>query len=1022
MAVGDSTDANGRGTIAFGDDTFHFRTLKGVHDGTDYPLVWSATALVGVVQQVADPTLFVLCFDDGPAPGGGRLVQGVGVGGWAEASVYSLDACVFTTCWHPGPITVTVGGAPQVGGYCDMTKEWSTAQGTHEGGHQPFYPYNGLYVHPVTGVVLRNSSVDLGSFKTDGSGVLWAHRPDGTLDPIFIPRGYGAVGHRAQDRWPGCPVAERELTATKIWGLQEFVEIAEGGSYTLDIAAVSITINGPASANALLEWEDGPLRPTPETAYQLDGTGTLTLTNLPPGRYVIGLYHPTDYDKWLLKQEVEATVSGGAYTVNFGAWNVVPSGKTQLIAYAYGAQPAVGAQLYAMVGPSGFEVYTVIATTGGDGTALVDGIANGMGVDDNVVLHATWGAATCGQTLAQVIDVTLAARFGAICSASTVDFPEGVVLWGGYAGEHVNLPIPERAAYLEDELTGDRYWIGRASAGHGTMSDPIPRGRWTAPNPSSTWTTRTYKICDGDGEVLATGQYIAANWTPLWTDVAEARRATASGGRLSLVLGGKPNGVALEYAPTILTEDVLVEPERYGLETGDHTQPLEVRTYREDLEEEVGNSSRRLCFQNVECPYCGGPLWTWPTADGYWRGLCMQCQDYGVATDGRAYFTTPTLQAGSGWLLRFVRSTTAGQTRNRQVVGWPRSEEYFEVDEYLVDDWKGFGIPRWVAVHLGLGGIAAGVFVSGESIADAEARLGRTVGPVQIKLQLTGECTATTVIRVTAVKADGTGNDVRDITVPAGSQAGDLFFLNQGPHDTYPGVPCRWYTEILDADEISGDLSVVGVFVNDGPAWNNSTGVVVAHGAFSPYAVDLLFLSTLKVAIDIDNAGRIWRAKYDEDLGRIVIQARPMVSAPWPEAWGGVQTDGEASDVNICGSGNYLLLAFRDSRGGRYFYSVDAGRSFTEVDIDMAGEGLRMKFDGLRRHFLEILGGNVMYKRFIQLRGAAIPFADGTYQKAVCAASSADLDFSGNFLAVDTGDSTYISEDGGESWQDRTNS
>ena len=70
-AVAATTDANGRGTVTHDDSTFSFRALKATVSGTDYPLVATADAVfrVGVVQQTADPTLFVMVLDDGPADG-----------------------------------------------------------------------------------------------------------------------------------------------------------------------------------------------------------------------------------------------------------------------------------------------------------------------------------------------------------------------------------------------------------------------------------------------------------------------------------------------------------------------------------------------------------------------------------------------------------------------------------------------------------------------------------------------------------------------------------------------------------------------------------------------------------------------------------------------------------------------------------------------------------------------------------------------------------------------------------------
>jgi hypothetical protein len=216
----------------------------------------------------------------------------------------------------------------------------------------------------------------------------------------------------------------------------------------------------------------------------------------------------------------------------------------------------------------------------------------------------------------------------------------------------------------------------------------------------------------------------------------------------------------------------------------------------------------------------------------------MQCADFGITTDCRTYFITAALPAAEDWQTRWVRNTTAGAHSERLIQGWPRPEEYDETDDYLVWDWLDLGIPRWVAVHFVLGTWANETFVDGESIADAEARLGRTIGPVMLKFELTTDYQGTgQTLRIHCTRPDGR-SESRTIAIPPGSQAGDLFPLAWRPHHGYPE---GYYTDVTGIEELSGDGTVSGCVVNDGPAWHSTQGVQVLRATHSPYACDVAF-------------------------------------------------------------------------------------------------------------------------------------------------------------------------------------
>ena len=91
VAVTNSTDADGRGSILYAGSTFYFRALKAI--GPDVPLVASNddSLRVGLLENSASagaPT-YVLVFDDLPAPcGWGRWIQ---QDRWREAREFATQ-------------------------------------------------------------------------------------------------------------------------------------------------------------------------------------------------------------------------------------------------------------------------------------------------------------------------------------------------------------------------------------------------------------------------------------------------------------------------------------------------------------------------------------------------------------------------------------------------------------------------------------------------------------------------------------------------------------------------------------------------------------------------------------------------------------------------------------------------------------------------------------------------------------------------------------------------------------------
>ncbi|MBM3473286.1 MAG: hypothetical protein FJX75_08475 [Armatimonadetes bacterium] len=862
VAVTDTTGADGRGSITYEGQTFRFRVLKA--RGPDVPLVATADTYfrVGLLQRKDAPAWFCLVVDDLPAPSGwGRWIQ---QDRWREAAdLEGQDSVVFVLGWRPGEITIRIGGEAQADVFADLVLRYDTHEGAQEAWYQPAYPYNDLQVNEE-GVPLRGPH-KLGCFKTDANGVLYRHDPDGTLEPIILPRGFAALAQREQDTWPSAPTPERVLTRAEVWWLQEHVEISEGLGATLNVAACSLHITGPADGTAYYRifWEDGP----EYLAGQLVG-GDVTLSYLPLGRWTVHVYS-SNHLNGSPRQYVDCGQSGETYDADFGSdWAVkTTGGMTAGHVYLYGATPAVGLTVYAAVnnGVSPYQWIIELGTTDGDGY-FEYAYEAGEFPQQLMVADAELGGWVHTSLVNRYWDPVLGARVAASAALNIKDFgdppapPEvfepaiGLYPWG-CAGFHPNLLPPSGAAYVERTDTGEKHYFQETTEGNGLMTDPLPRAFVTQtydPMNGYGWTLDSailYSLCDADGTVIDQGDPAYPTWA-LDSDATPAGPTGnfgTHGPAVQAVLGGKIEGNVVEASRhDVITPDNLPEAFRMGLEFGAWRQPLEARAVLplssvvpplSGTERGPGGEAA-LTFQSFECPYCGGPAWLNPDADGYGRGFCMQCADFGIETDSRTYFITATLSADEGWQTRWVRNTTAGAHAQRLIRGWPRPEEYDETDDYLVWDWQDLGIPRWVAVHLVLGTWANDAFTDGESIADAEARLGRIVGPVMLKFELTEDYEGSgQTLRIHCTRLDGR-SEARIVTIAAGSRAGDLFPLAWRPHHCYPE---GYYTDVTGIEKVAGDGAVSGRVVNDGPAWHSTQGVQVLRATHSPYACDVAF-------------------------------------------------------------------------------------------------------------------------------------------------------------------------------------
>jgi hypothetical protein len=915
IATTSTTDSNGRGTITVGAGTFSFRVLHEDSTPTAFVATSDEQFRVGLVQQDADPTLYVLCVDDGPAPNWGRLVMGFGPGWgeWSAAADYlPQDSVTFVMGWEPGTLTVKKGGTLQTNTFVDMVLIYATPTDNLESWWQPAYPYDGLTGSPP----VRDAGTNKGRWRTNGSGEVEWFDPGGTTsDPIF-PRGMGALCHREQDRWPGADVPERVLTELRLYYLQESVEITEGANAELDTEGVSITVNGPANAEVSLLWEGSIERPI--SGLTLDGAGTGTQTGLPPGYYIIRGYHASDTTKYVAPVEVQASDVGGSYTANLaGSWSTVAASTYTGIIYAYDLVACEGATLWALLTVPTTH-WEAVATTDSGGAYSFVGTP---GIDNIVVTHPTWGA--CSFDVSGVsacwFSPQLSARFGAVVSSHEVAEPEGVSWWG-VAGDHDNLPCRNRMAYVKNNTTGEEYQIGSATHTGGVISDPCPRWRWTPPADGSTVAATasqyTYSLYDQDGTLLAGSLGLAGDTAPPWADPTFWYELSNTGKRISASVGGKAKGVGWRADRQSLIPETLREVTRLGGEFGYWDGPLEHRFDTNDL-----TGRLILTFDSWECPYCGGPTWFSPDTASYTRYECMQCRDESIITDCRAYFLTRALQAFTTWKNTVVKAWTNGHAIALLVDGWPRPEVYDEDAGFLVTDWLGLGIDRWVFQHADFGSWTGGAWVDGDSVADIEATLSRTVGPMMLKVHMAASDAAGCSLFITATKPGG-GAKVLPVTIPPGSAEGDLIPVDWHPHHAYA---LGYYTDVTNV--VGGTESLEADIWSDGPAWRSSEGIAVPSNGEELWACDIELGTAVHcrrdaagiVWLTYTSGGRIYVRSLDEAAGTMTAPKR-------------VTSEHGYSYPRIAPmrDGSLQVYAYAEGRGiTARFYSLDRAETWT---------------------------------------------------------------------------------------------
>jgi len=299
--------------------------------------------------------------------------------------------------------------------------------------------------------------------------------------------------------------------------------------------------------------------------------------------------------------------------------------------------------------------------------------------------------------------------------------------------------------------------------------------------------------------------------------------------------------------------------------------------------------------------------------------------------------------------------------------------------------------------------------------------VGDTIGPVMLKLLLTADCPGGATVVVTATRADGGGSATLTATVPAGAVAGDLVFLRWGPHDTYPGNPCKWYTDVTNAVVTSGTVSCQ--IVNDGPSWRDSDGIHVTHGAYSPFACDCDLATAQAVDVKRDHIGVLWHG-FIMESGSLRVKARLHWTLPWAcdtivdeeRAW-------RSPSIQPLSTGEVLFAATdTGENASALFLSRDRGRTWSELMAALGSDLVNVDLCELAGTVYAVgYDEDAAWFEWSSDSGASMrEFRDSSTRKEVAAATEDDRlsieATSTGELHVTVAGTLYASRDGGETW------
>lgn len=206
----------------------------------------------------------------------------------------------------------------------------------------------------------------------------------------------------------------------------------------------------------------------------------------------------------------------------------------------------------------------------------------------------------------------------------------------------------------------------------------------------------------------------------------------------------------------------------------------------------------------------------------------------------------------------------------------------------------------------------------GESIADAEARLGRAVGPVMLKLELQSDLPGGADIEVDAVHATR-GAVTLTVRIPGGLVAGDIVPLDWNEHHEYPE---GYYTDVTDARQTDGG-NLHATIVNDGPAWRSSDGVAIDHQALSLWACDIGWPLTNDQRIDPQ--GRIWLVYVRR--GAVYARNRAHHTLDWSD------------EFTVVAGAQYHHPSIVPMNDGGVLVSVDDNRRQKTVIFETSNDG-----------------------------------------------------------------------------------
>ncbi len=409
--------------------------------------------------------------------------------------------------------------------------------------------------------------------------------------------------------------------------------------------------------------------------------------------------------------------------------------------------------------------------------------------------------------------------------------------------------------------------------------------------------------------------------------------------------GGVVTGCQAEIGLT------LPEAYRIGLEFGEHEWFTQVTAV---------SGGRRACFADLLCPYCGGPTWRDPDANGYVRGFCWQCAQMfgtGEAMDGRTHFQTPTLAPGVGKTLQGLCVPRNGGSRAYPVNYHWRPGLYDENDDYLVQSGTGqtTNAPRWFARHvnevgdgLGFGRLDTSLSPALTAGHDLEwfgalPEVARDLGVTQMKLVFgVGYIQAEDVTVELVCRLLGGGTETVRVVIPAGtagpseSQAiSDVVRVKQVGKWTaerraapYPGSGL--YVAVTEARVVEpAGATCEFVIVNDAPLLASADGAPVVRRQATPAALQLGVSSASGPHLMDDAVGQLFVFYARE--GEVWMRRRAGLPAAWREA---VQITSDGDNSEPCAEkddAGRLRLLWQHGGDVRNAVSVDDGAHWVEV-------------------------------------------------------------------------------------------